>query len=395
MERKLEASLNAYLDGALSPQAARALEARLARPEVARHLGRLRALRTGLAQARPPLDPAGSRRLWVGIRARVLAQPAVAAPTGWFERFLGRRWMPAWGLGLVGAGAALWLVLLRPVAPLPSPRTALLRVPAVAAAPAPVRRGAGVARPQVLSRVPVPSRPVRLARRPAAQGPSVVERALAANPVDDLIEQALQAPPPAMQGGSLAGFDQVSAAPSPGPAPAALGRAQGGPDAHGFWNWTAAADALNRRQWGQARVELAAAGARASSAGERAFANSALGLLAGPGGPLEGAVSPLASTGDLRIVGAGQWQLLVDARQANFVQGVSARMPGLRAEGNAAQMDLSFDRASFSPGTRFTRLSGGGGTTVLDAAGQPVTADQFNAPAGADYNVAEHVLRLR
>lgn len=385
MERKLEESLNAYLDGALSLRAARALEARLARPEVARHLGRLRALRSGLAQARPTLDPADSRRLWVGIRARVLAQPVVAAPMGWLERLLARRWMPAWGLGLVGAGAALWLVLLRPVVPPPNP-VALLTTPAVASAPA---------RSPVPTRVVALARLVRLARRPAAQGASVVERALAANPVDDLIDQALQAPPPAMQGGSLAGFDQVSSAPVPAPASAALGRAQGGPDANGFWDWTAAADALNRRQWAQARVELAAAGARASSAGERAFANSALGLLAGPGGPLEGAVSPLASTGDLRIVGAGQWQLLVNARQATFVQGVSARMPGLRAEGNAAQMDLSFDRASFSPGTRFTRLAGGGGTTVLDAAGQPVAADQFSAPAGADYNVAEHVLRLR
>jgi hypothetical protein len=110
---------------------------------------------------------------------------------------------------------------------------------------------------------------------------------------------------------------------------------------------------------------------------------------------LEGTESPVAPNGDLRIVGAGRWQLQVDSRQARFVQGVSARLPGLRVEGAAALMDLTFDRVSFSPGTRFTRVAGDGATKVLDGADQPVEADEFSAANGADYNVPQHLLRLR
>lgn len=388
MSTRLDDSLNAYIDGELAPKAVRALEKRLAEPAVARRLESLRGLRQGLASARPRLSAADSQRLWVGIRARVVAQPETVVLPAWRERLFTRRWAPAWGLG-VAAGLALWLALLRPASP-PALAPALDQAVMAPMAKAPTRPGTASIR------VAAAKGHAHAAPAPAAeQGPSVVEQALAADPVDDMIDRALQAPSPALRGGSLAAFDQVSVAP-----PAAAGAqpatpAQGGPDAHGFWDWKAAAMAMNQRQWAQVQVELKAADERAGSAGERAFAASALGLLAGVGGPLEGVESPLAPTGDLRIMGAGRWQLLVDARQARFVQGVSARLPGLRVEGSAAQMDLAFDRASFSPGTRFTRLSGEGSTKVLDAAEHPVTADEFTAPAGADYNVAEHVLRLR
>ena len=140
---QLDDSLNAYLDGALTTKAAQALERRLAEPAVARRLASLRALRRGLAESRPQLSPADSRRLWVGIRARVVAEPAGAAEPSLWERLFARRWAPAWGLTLVGTAAALWLLLLQPAAP----RLDAPAIPAVAdAVPAPAAVAPAAAR---------------------------------------------------------------------------------------------------------------------------------------------------------------------------------------------------------------------------------------------------------
>jgi hypothetical protein len=152
---------------------------------------------------------------------------------------------------------------------------------------------------------------------------------------------------------------------------------------------------LNQRNWSQARVELENASVRAGESVERAFASSALSLLAAPGGPLEGTQPLLPSTGDLRVLGAGRWQLQVDSRLARFSAGVSARLPGFRVEGDALLLDLTFDRGTFSPGTRFTRVAGETPAKVLDAALQAVDSEQFSAPAGAVYNVRDRELRLR
>jgi hypothetical protein len=172
-------------------------------------------------------------------------------------------------------------------------------------------------------------------------------------------------------------------------------RTLGGPDQNGFWNWQPAAVAMNERRWEQAKAELLAAEAGATEAAERAFAASALSLLAAPGQPLAGSLDALAPTGDLRVLSAGRWQLQVDNRLARFSQGVSARLPGFRAEGDALLLDLTFDRGSFAAGTRFTRVSDAAPARVLDAAAQPVSATDFIAPAGAVYNVQDRELRLR
>jgi hypothetical protein len=203
-------------------------------------------------------------------------------------------------------------------------------------------------------------------------------------------------------GASTVGFQQGTvavpdsdAAPAASAAGAASPQAEGSKDGNGFWNWTPAAVALNERAWPKARVELEAASQKAGAASERAFANSALSVLAAPGGPLEGSEPALPAVGDLRVLNAGSWQLLVNSRLARFVQGVSVRLPGYRADGDSVLMDLTFDRGEFAPGTHFTRVSGEDPARVVDASGQPVSADEFYAPAGADYNIPDRELRLK
>jgi hypothetical protein len=79
---------------------------------------------------------------------------------------------------------------------------------------------------------------------------------------------------------------------------------------------------------------------------------------------------------------------------ARFSGGVSTRLPGFRSEGDSLLLDLTFDRGTFSPGTRFTRVSGDAPAEVLDAQGRPLAADEFNAPTGAVYNVSGRQLKL-
>ena len=256
----------------------------------------------------------------------------------------------------------------------------------------------------------LPAVQAQAAAAPAAQGPTEVERALAENPVNDLMDQYLRATRPTglqpaqtgpsvassrVEGGSLAGYNQVSAVEATPTDNSAAGVVEGGVDSQGFWNWGPAAVAMNQRRWNQVKAELDAAEAKAPLASERSFAASAMGLLAGPGAPLEGSVSPVPPVGDLRVLAAGRWQLQVANRKALFGQGVSVSLPGLRAESPSVSLDLTFDRASFGPGSTFTRVDGDPAAAVLDANDQPVTAPRFSAPNGADYNVSVHALRLR
>jgi hypothetical protein len=252
----------------------------------------------------------------------------------------------------------------------------------------------------------------------SSAGVTEVERALADNQVNDLIDQFLtvqkQAPASAVAGmapssaaqpagsGLEGGADTVDyqspavpVAQDDAGASGTPGPVQGGEDAHGFWNWNPAALALNQRDWPQARVELRAALSGAGEASERAFAGSALSLLSAPGGPLEGSQPLLTPVGDLRVLSAGTWQLLVGSRLARFGGGVSVRLPGLREDGDSFLLDLTFDRGEFAPGAHFVRVSGEAPARVIDASKQPVSSDDFYAPAGADYDIADHELRLR
>ena len=401
MPKDLDSLLNAWLDGELPVGQRKAVEKRLAEPAVARRLERLTALRRGLSKAAPSLSQADSHRLWIGIRARVQAEVPAAPP--WWETLLTRRWAPAWGLGLATGLAIALAIFVRPLPPLPQREAAAVAVSgAPAAAPAKAQAAAlPVARPQLARALEHPAQ-ARPSARP--KGPTEVERALAENPVNDLMDRYLQAahlPPPSsspnagMQGGSLAGYNQVSAV-EPAPADSsAAGAVQGNVDSQGFWNWGPAAVAMNQRRWNQVKAELDAAQAKAPLASERSFAASAMGLLAGPGAPLEGSVEPLPPVGDLRVIAAGRWQLQVADRKAVFGQGASVSLPGLRVECPSVALDLAFDRASFAPGSTFTRVDGDPAAAVLDANDQPVTAKQFSAPNGADYNVSVHALRLR
>lgn len=417
MGTKLDFLLQAYLDGTLSPARRAAVERRLDDPKVAARLKRLRALNTLLAASAPAPTPEQSRRLWDAIYAQVA--PAAPKPSAWeaVRAYVTQlRLRGGLGLGLAGAAAALVFVLLRHSPPSPTVAPTPSATPFVAeAAPA---AGGGVASHAAVSasrRPALPaSTPARKAREEtvgvaalalpsAPRRQTEVERVLAENTVDDLIENFLRQE---MSGAGLRSFrggrpvavatlsaDEASTDFSAGLDSAR--RVEGAPDRHGFWNWGPVALALNRRDWGQVQAELGAAEAHAREASERAFAASALLLLSGPGAPLQGSRPVLPATGDLRVLEAGRWQLLVGRRLASFSQGVSVRLPGFRAAGESLMLDLTFDRASFAPGTRFIRVSGEEPAQVFDAAGRGVQATDFTAAAGADYHIEGHELHLR
>jgi hypothetical protein len=56
---------------------------------------------------------------------------------------------------------------------------------------------------------------------------------------------------------------------------------------------------------------------------------------------------------------------------------------------------MSFDRASFSPGTRFIRLADERKSLVRNAQGETVSAGEFRASQGADYLLRANELRLK
>jgi hypothetical protein len=465
MPEDLNALLNAYLDGRLGDAQRAKLLLRLKAPAVARRLERLRSLRLDLRAAMPEPSPEQSRRMWAAISSKLpaAAKALAEAPLPldppparepWYS-FFTRPWMPAaGGLGLAGALALAWVFLLNPrsSAPIAGVSPAAPPVPQ-AASPALAQSGPKImgpgggqaseaqARPGPASAAPVLAaarkqaeavQPARELPAPVAApalaalssantesspaGVTEVERALADNQVNDLIDQFLtvqkQAPaavvagmPPAEAQPSGLGMGGAESVDYQSPAvpvaqedlgaSGAPGPVQGGEDAHGFWNWNPAAQALNQRDWAQARVELRAALDGAGEASERAFAGSALNLLSAPGGPLEGSQPLLSPVGDLRVLSAGTWQLLVGSRLARFGGGVSVRLPGLREDGDSFLLDLTFDRGEFAPGAHFVRVSGEAPVRVFDAAKQPVSSNDFYAPAGADYDIADQVLRLR
>lgn len=442
MPETLESMLHAYLDGALTGAALKAFEKRLAEPKVAARLKDLQALRAAMSASAPQPTSEQSKRMWAAIRAQAQAQavPAeVTAPLSseepWYA-FLTKPWTRGFSVGLVGAAAALAIVLLiQPSKQALPPASEAMQAPVAPAAnemasadaaAKPAREEASDTRAMLASVPPTAKKASRFIETaaPAAAAvraersrkePTEVERALADNQVDDLIDaflQARQAQPgaslamaPAAKnrsafgspagGATLAGYSNAPAAEMEAVDSMAMRAVQGGPDRNGFWDWHPAAIALNQRNWSQARMELESASTRAGEPVERAFAASALTLLAAPGGPLEGTQPLLPSPGDLRVLGAGRWQLQVDARLARYSAGVSARLPGFRVEGDSLLLDLTFDRATFSPGTRFTRVAGEAPAKVYDAASQSVDSGQFSAPAGAVYNVKDRELRLR
>ncbi|MGH7441040.1 MAG: hypothetical protein ACREKE_00045, partial [bacterium] len=469
MPDDLDALLNGFLDGRLTPAQSARLDLRLKRPAVARRLTRLQALRGRLRAALPQPSGEQSGRMWEAVRSRcVEASPEqvtqpIQVSEGWFT-WLSRPWVPAWGLGLGATAAAVALAFLfyprwsaAPEASVPASATAFApsaspvrskaspsrrehtdaAILALAAEEAPrriqrrnvasrARRAEALAsalgvphnvlKPEAASVAAIPILAGLPVQSPPALGPGAteVERALADNQDDALVSRflsmqpapqvpviAMFAPSARREGGVQAGAEntvayQPESAPTLQPAGSGVpGPVQGGKDGDGYWNWVPAAQAMNQRDWAQARVELLAAAGKAGSAAERDFAHSALYLLAASGGPLEGSQSLLPSTADLRVLGAGTWQLLVDSRLARFGQGVALRLPGLRVDGDSFLLDLVFNRGEFSPGSHYERVIGEPPAQVLYASGQPVSDNDFYAPSGADYDLQAKVLRLR
>lgn len=419
-----------YLAGSLGKTQGAELEAWLkSHPADAAKVASARALSEALSASAPELSAARSKQMWANIKGRVEAQQAVApvivlGGEPWYAFFF-RPWA---GAGLVTAGLALAVLVWRPWtnAPAMAPTNDGVPVP-MAAAPQPATRAkaemtraqpmlskrsvAPVAAPAMMASVPAPA--MAMAMDTKAAEPTEVERALADGGVDGMIDTYLAAQRQQRASGAMAAmtrrgtpnFGQGAASPLAGFTEtvekdealdsATLSAAHGGQDNNGFWNWTPAAVALNHHDWGQARLELDAARSKAAEASERAFAASALTLLAAPGAPLAGQGEALPNLGELRVLGAGRWQLLVDSRLARFSQGVSARLPGFRADGDSLLLDLTFDRGTFAPGTHFTRLAGEAPAEVQDAQGKAFSADEFSAPAGATYNISGRQLKLR
>lgn len=448
--------IEAYLDGSLSPAETAKLKAWLqGHPADLAKVQRQSALRSLLAESALQPSAAQSRKMWANIKAQVQAQNAPAPVLDLREPWYAFLFQP-WGKGLsfgVTAAAVLALAFVfRPwqTAPQNAPVAAEMSIAAADVAPAAAKakeseqddvapaRKRSIAAPSKAESQPMmadatsapamaagagmsASRAEESGAPSASSGqafsnePTEVEKALADSGVDGMIDAYLAAQ---RQGGGMRGAALASAQPTferrSLSSPLAgltrsravaeedavidsktLSTAQGHPDNNGFWDWRPAAVAMNRRDWAQVRLELESARTRAAESVERSFAGSALTLLSAPGAPLDGQTTALPATGELRVLGAGRWQLVSESRLARFSEGVSARLPGFRAVGDSLLLDLTFDRGTFSPGTRFTRVSGDAPAEVLDAQGQSVSADEFNAPAGATYNVSGRQLKLR
>jgi hypothetical protein len=445
MSDDIETLLNAALDGRLTEAEAQRWRVFLKDATLARRFAAARRRRELLRSQIPAPTQQQSQRMWNGIRARIEAAESVPAPLSFrrrMEAFWTRPWVSGWSWGLAGAAAAFVLFLgLRPrLQPLTAPAVPG-SVPAAVSAPQapPVRTAARPAEvrsvasaPQGRTSAPLPLKTSTASdrtlaavsrRSPTPSGPTEVEQALADNQVDAMIEQFLaarqQSGPslavvpqgrslerPSLNGSGVGNLGGAGASANVAyesvvpalPAPEALAAgasAQGGKDANGFWNWKPAAEALNGREWSQAKLELEAAAQKAASPAERSFAVSAWSLLAAPGGPLENNRTPVFEDGALRVLAAGSWQLLVDQRLARFTGGVAVRLPGLRVEADSMLLDLTFDRAEFSPGAHFTRVQDPEPTRAMDSASQVLTASDFYAPSGADDSLPERILRVK
>jgi hypothetical protein len=377
-----------------------------------------------MLRASAPQAP--SEAMWMVIKSRISqAEPKQASSSPW-QRLAAAFAGPGMRLGLASACALLflsmgWLVSRRiqPMPQVPSSSAALAipaaSKPALAALPHPRARQAT----EMASAAPTTA---RLAAANSPHQPTEVEKALAEQDLDGVIaamlrerQVAASAPmrqsgaspvqtvaysgAPATEGG-LSAEALPEALPSPahpvGEASMPLPQAQTRVDANGFWDFHPAAVALNMRDWGTASRELEAASESAPEAAERAFAASTLQLLVQGGQPVVAKVD-MGDTKNLNVQSASRWQVLVDNHAARYFGGVVARMPGLRSEGNELLLDMAFDRATFSPGTKFIKLAtdGGAGSQVKNAQGQPVDATEFRAPNGADYLLRVNELRLK
>jgi hypothetical protein len=446
--------IEAYLDGSLDSVRAAKLKLWLKEhPADQAKVQRQSRLRSLLADSAVEPSAAQSRKMWANIKARVQAEAASAPVLDLREPWYAFIFKP-WG-GTLSAGLATAALVVLAFVWHPWQTGALLQKGAAladegslategnagagasAAAPsyakakmaaaskkASVKQEEGAFAPSMAEDSAAPaSAPAAQAAagagpRPMAPSkadslastePTEVERALADNSVDGMIDNYLaaqrRAPSPSARAAQpsfersslsspLAGLSRASADDDTVIDSKGMNVAQGGRDNNGFWDWRPAAVAMNRRDWSQVRLELDAARSSAAEAVERSFAGSALTLLSAPGAPLAGAAQPLPGTGELRVLGAGRWQLISDSRLARFSEGVSARLPGFRSEGDSLLLDLTFDRGTFSPGTRFTRVSGDSPAEVLDAQGRAVSVDEFSAPTGAVYSVSGRQLKL-
>ncbi len=170
-------------------------------------------------------------------------------------------------------------------------------------------------------------------------------------------------------------------------------------DSNGFWDFSPAARALNLRQWEQAASELELASRQAPEEAERSFAASSLRILTRPGAPLAGWSGAGRAQLDhglgLEVEQAKLWQVLTRQRVATYRQAL-AHLPGYRAEAPDMIIDMTFNRASFGPGTRFEQVSDDAvPAKVFDAQNQAVTQVSFDAPQGADYWIKLRELRIK
>jgi hypothetical protein len=97
----------------------------------------------------------------------------------------------------------------------------------------------------------------------------------------------------------------------------------------------------------------------------------------------------------LDVLQASRWQVFIDNHVARYSGGVSTRMPGLRSEGSELLLDMAFDRAMFSPDTRFVRVTDESPVRVMGSHGETIESPEFRAPRGADYLLRARELRLK
>jgi hypothetical protein len=357
-----------------------------------------------------------SARMWKAIRAGIKPGPEPQASL--WERLLDVLAGSKLRLSVVGMAAMFLAVFGWQLAQKPAPAPEIsgfaepqapAPAPAVASAPAaaPSKAKAGQARPLEMAA----AKPAA-AEAEAKRFPSEVERALADQDLDGVIatmlrqRQAATVGPSSQAPGMAAPVETVS---YDGAAPAKRASArtssdegasyrfdsagaQAAPqprlDANGFWNFRPAALALNRRDWATAKRELQLATQQAPEAAERAFARSSLKVL-------EPGDAAFDETAGLSVEAAQRWQVFVDNHVARYSGGVVARMPGLRSEGNELLLDMAFDRASFSPGTRFVKVADDASTKVQNSQGETVESTEFRAIRGADYLIRANELRLK
>jgi hypothetical protein len=399
-----------YILGALSPSEKRDFERELEGDASAR--ARVEEARLLLAMLGSSAPEVPSVRMWRHIKAEISAAPS---PSFW-NQLLDSLSRPRLRLGLGFVAAACLAVVGLQIVRKPVPMPESMSSPSPSS---PMSVGAELARPISPPSPPQPQaapRPApaekKMASRSDIHEPTEVERALADQDLDGVIATmlrqrqaaSLSAAPRAMRSAPSAGaamrtvaYSEEASAPSArmdvdfDSAPAAsVSRV----DANGFWDFKPAALALNRRDWNLATSELLAAMKRAPEASERAFASSTLQLLSQGGQPVVAKVG-LADASTLNVQSAERWQVFVDNHVARYSGAVVARMPGLRSEGDELLLDMAFDRASFSPGTRFIRLSDDTRGKVTGAGGESIDQDEFRAPRGADYLLRANELRLK